>query len=48
VNQLQEEDKLVRVRFAPTAENGSNVGTKNVALDACEAHEDQLIKEKPE
>jgi len=47
-NQLWEEDKLVRVRFTPTAENASNVGMKNVAQDVCKAHKNRLIKEKPE
>ena len=42
VNQLQEEDKLIKVQFVRTAENVSDAGTKNVTVDACKAHKDRL------
>ena len=47
VNQLQEEDKLIKVQFVPTAKNVSDIGTKNVTSEVCKAHKDLLIKEKP-
>ena len=44
VNQLQEEDKLIKVRFVRTSENVSDVGTKNVTKDVYDTHKPRLIK----
>ena len=47
VHQLQEEEGLIKVRFVRTAENVSDVGTKNVTVDVYNAHKKRLIKERP-
>ena len=47
VNQLQEEDKLIKVQFVPTAKNVSDIGTKNVSVDIYKAHKEHMIKERP-
>ena len=47
VNQLQEEDKLIKVRFVRTAQNVSDVGTKNVTVDVYKTHQPRLTKGKP-
>jgi hypothetical protein len=48
VNQLQEEEKLIKVRFVRTAQNVSDVGTKNVTVDVYKTHKDRMIKGRPE
>ena len=47
VNQLQEEDKLIKVKFVRTAKNVSNVGTKNVTVDVYNTHTGCFIKGRP-
>jgi hypothetical protein len=47
VNQLQEEDKLIKVEFVRTKDNASDVGTKNVTVDIYKTHTERMIKEKP-
>ena len=47
VNQLQEQDKLIKIRFVKTLENVSDVGTKNVTKDIYETHKSRLIKGRP-
>ena len=47
VNQLQEEDKLIKVGFVRTAKNVSDVGTKNVTVEVYKAHSGRLIKGRP-
>jgi hypothetical protein len=48
VNQLQEEEKLIKVRFVRTAQNVSDVGTKNVTVDVYKTHKGRMIKDRPE
>ena len=46
VTQLQEEDKLIKVRFVRTKENVSDLGTKNVNAETYQYHEGKLIQEE--
>jgi hypothetical protein len=47
VNQLQEEEGLIKVQFVRTAQNVSDVGTKNVTVDVYKTHQGRLIKGRP-
>jgi hypothetical protein len=44
---MQEEDKLIKVKFVCTKENVSNIGTKNVDAQTYQYHEPCLLKDRP-
>ena len=46
INQLQEEEKLIKISFVGTRDNPSDIGTKNVSSDVYERHQESLIKDK--
>jgi len=48
VTQLQEEDKLIKVKFVRTKENISDLGTKNVNTETYQYHEGRLISDRSE
>ena len=48
VTQLQEEDKLIKVKFVRTKENISDLGTKNVNAETYQCHEGRLISDRLE
>ena len=45
VTQLQNEHKLIKVRFVRTKENVSDIGTKNVDAETYQYHEGKLLKD---
>jgi hypothetical protein len=44
---MQEEDKLIKVKFVCTKENVSDIGTKNVDAQTYQYHEPRLLKDRP-
>ena len=47
VTQMQEEDKLIKVKFVRTKENVSDIGTKNVNAETYSYHEGRLLGNQP-
>ena len=47
VTAMQEEDKLIKVKFVRTKENVSDIGTKNVNTETYKYHEHKLLKDRP-
>ena len=46
VTQLQEEDKLIKIKFVRTKENISDLGTKNVNAETYQYHEGRLLSDR--
>ena len=47
VTQMQEEDKMIKVKFVRTKENVSDIGTKNVNAETYDYHEGKLLSDRP-